>query len=282
MKPGNMLEQIFEHKKQEIAERKSLYPIKLLEKSIYFATQPVSLKKYILRKDKTGVVAEFKLRSPSKGVINPYAKVGEVTLGYMQAGASALSVLTDSHFFGGSLDYMKAARQENYCPILQKDFILDEYQIIEAKAYGADAILLIASMLEKKRVRELSAFARSIGMEVLMEIHEAKELDFITSNIQIVGINNRNLQTFEVDLAHSFELVQSIPDGFAKIAESGIDSAQTAFRLLQSGVNGLLIGEQFMKHMRPEKACSRFIQQLNNLLTQNQYDYETQSMRIKR
>src|SRR6187549_2619245 len=164
----NILDQIIEHKRKEVEERKSLYPAKLLEKSIYFGTQPVSMKKYIQRKDLTGIIAEFKRKSPSKGIINAHASVERTSIGYMQAGASALSVLTDKNFFGGSNEDLTIARKFNFCPIIRKDFTIDEYQIVEAKSIGADAILLIAAVLEPEDSKKLTAVAHALGLEVLL------------------------------------------------------------------------------------------------------------------
>lgn len=183
----------------------------MLQKSIYFETYPVSLKKYLLRNDKSGIIAEFKTKSPSKGDINPNANVEKVTVGYMQAGASALSVLTDTSFFGGSFRNLSIARKYNYCPILQKDFILDEYQVYEAKSNGADAILLIAAVLSKTNVEKLAKLANSFGMEVICEVHSKNELNKLNRYIDIVGINNRNLSNFEVDIKQSMELAPLIP-----------------------------------------------------------------------
>ena len=167
----NILEKIVVQKRIEVAEQKALIPTALLEKSIYFKSPTVSLKSYLLREDKSGIIAEFKRKSPSKGDINKYAKVDEVTLGYMQSGASALSVLTDEQFFGGSDNDLKKARKLNYCPILRKDFIIDEYQIIEARSIGADAILLIASVLSKEEIIRFSNLAKKLSLEVLLEVH---------------------------------------------------------------------------------------------------------------
>ncbi|MFO8233853.1 MAG: indole-3-glycerol phosphate synthase TrpC [Bacteroidales bacterium] len=258
----SILQEIISNKHKEVLERKSLYPLKFLENSTYFSTNPVSLKKYILDKNKSPIIAEFKSRSPSKGIINSYAKVEQVSLGYMQAGAAALSILTDKWYFGGSLENLKKARQENYCPILQKDFIVDEYQIIEAKSYGADAILLIASILSLSQIKQFTQLANSLNMEVVLEIHDISELDKVISNISIVGINNRNLSNFHVNPYHSQELAIKVPDQNIKIAESGIDSPKTAKLLLENGFNGLLIGEAFMKHDQPGKACKTFIDQI--------------------
>src|SRR5918993_1938530 len=167
----NILDQIIEHKRKEVSERKELYPIKFLEQSIFFGTQPVSLKRYIQREDKSGIIAELKRKSPSKGVINPHVSVERTSIGYMQAGASALSVLTDKNLFGGSNEDLTMARKFNFCPILRKDFTIDEYQIIEAKSIGADAILLIAAALDAPRLKTLASFAHTFGLEVLLEVH---------------------------------------------------------------------------------------------------------------
>jgi len=265
MKDENILNKIYARKKKEVEERKALYPVKLLEKSMYYSTTPVSLTRYLKREDKVGIIAEFKTQSPSKGIINETADAGKVTLGYMQGGASALSVLTDDSFFGGSFENLRKARKENYCPILQKDFILDPYQIIEAKSHGADAILLIAAMLTKESVKELSAFAASIGLEVLLEIHQKAELDKINEDVNVMGVNNRNLTTFDVDQNHSIALAQHLPEGILKIAESGIKTPQQAYDLLSKGFDGLLIGETFMKTDNPAQTCREFILKIREL-----------------
>ncbi len=256
----NILEKIIAHKKKEISERRSIYPAKLLERSIYFGSDCVSMKKYLLRKDKSGIIAEFKRRSPSKGVINAHAPVERTSIGYMQAGASALSVLTDTEFFGGKNEDLTVARKFNYCPILRKDFILEEYQVLEARSIGADAVLLLANVLDKKQVKKLAGFARSLGMEVLMEVRDEKELDSVCPEIDMVGVNNRNLEDFKVDVKQSFRLAKKIPKGMVKISESGLDSAKTIHELKAAGFNGFLIGETFMKQGRPERACAEFIQ----------------------
>jgi indole-3-glycerol phosphate synthase len=262
------LEKIILNKKREITERKSLYPVKLLERSVYFPTIPVSMKSYLTRSDKLGVIAEFKRKSPSKGWINQFAKPGEITLGYMQSGASALSVLTDKVFFDGSFADLTAARTENYCPILQKDFILDEYQIIEAKSIGADCVLLIAAVLSKDEIKRLADFAHSLKLEVLLEIHTEAELEKVPEDVQIIGINNRNLETFEVDLENAKRLLEKLPNEKVKVAESGIHSAEVASELKGMGFDGLLIGEQFMKTIDPVGACRRFIRGLEKLEAQ--------------
>lgn len=260
-----ILEKIAQHKKKEVAEKKALYPIKLLEKSIYFSSECVSLKKYVLRKDKSGIIAEFKRKSPSKGMINQYADVEKISIGYMQSGASALSILTDSEFFGGQNKDLTIARKFNFCPILRKDFIISEYQIIEAKSIGADAILLIAAILSKEDVIRFTDFAHQLNMEVLLEIHDESELNHYYEAVDLVGINNRNLHTFEVDLEVAINLAKKLPPLSIKIAESGISSPNDLLLLKKNGFDGFLIGEHFMKNASPQRSCQEFIQNIITL-----------------
>ncbi len=259
----DILYKIIAHKEKEVAERKSLYPTKLLEKSIYFPSKTVSLRKYLLRDDKAGIIAEIKRKSPSKGMIHEFVSIEQTSISYMQGGASAISVLTDNEFFGGSNEDLTTARKFNYCPILRKDFTIDEYQILEAKSIGADAILLIAAVLSSKRLNELAFFAKSFGLEVLMEVHNEDELkSHLNEHLDIVGINNRNLKTFEVNIETSIKLAQSIPNQFVKISESGISKPETVIKLMKHGFQGFLIGEYFMSHSRPGAACAEFIQKI--------------------
>lgn len=258
----DILDKIIAHKKREVEERKGLYPAKLLERSIYFETPVVSLRKYLLREDKVGIIAEFKKKSPSEGAINPYAKVENVSIGYMQAGASALSVLTDKHFFGGKNEDLTEARKFNFCPILRKEFVIDEYQLIEAKSIGADAVLLIAECLSKQEVKQLSVTAKSLGLEVLLEIHSGDQLSKITTNIDILGVNNRNLKTFEVGIATSLSLADSIPSSLVKISESGLRKAESVVRLKEAGYQGFLVGTHFMASDDPARACAKFITEI--------------------
>lgn len=263
----NILDKIIARKHEEVAERSSLVPIKLLEKSVFFEGKGVSMKKYVTDAEKSGIISEFKRKSPSKGLINGSASVETVSIGYMQAGASALSILTDSDFFGGANEDLKAARKFNYCPILRKDFIVDEYQILEAKSIGADCILLIAAALEPARLRELAAFAKSLGLEVLMEVHDGEELErSLCDDLDLVGVNNRNLKTFDVSLQTSLDLVDKIPSEFVKISESGISDPATLITLKKAGFDGFLIGENFMKSSRPEQAAYLFIKEYKKLL----------------
>ncbi len=260
-----ILQDILAKKQEEVKERKSLYSTKLLEQSIYFESRTVSLKRYLLREDKSGIIAEIKRKSPSKGVLNQNVSIEKISIGYMQAGASALSVLTDGPFFGGSAEDLKTARKFNFCPILRKDFIIDPYQVIEAKSIGADAVLLIAAALEKDQVRELASFAKSLGMETLLEVHNADELQTsINEHIDLVGVNNRDLSTFEVNLDTSRNLAAQIPAEFVKVSESGISGPEDVRSLRDDGYQGFLIGERFMTQSRPEKACEEFIEDLNS------------------
>lgn len=261
----NILDEIIAHKRKEVDERKSLYPVKLLEKSIYFPSQTVSLRKYIQRPDKSGVIAEIKRKSPSKGVLNPNVSIERTSIGYMQAGASALSILTDGKFFGGSNEDLTTARKFNFCPILRKDFTIDEYQVIEAKSIGADAILLIAAALEVKTTEALATFAHSLGLEVLLEVHDDDELKRTAGvDADLVGVNNRSLKTFEVSIDVSKRLAPMIPAGKVKVSESGLSDPGAIAELRKMGYEGFLIGETFMKHGRPEEAAMEFIRQLSS------------------
>lgn len=264
----NILDEIITHKKEEVEQRKQLYPVKLLEKSIHFEAPVVSLKKYLLREDKYGIIAEIKRRSPSKGLINPHVSIERTSIGYMQAGASALSILTDEKYFGGSNEDLKLARKFNFCPILRKEFIIDEYQVIEAKSIGADAILLIASALETDQIQHLSEQAQLLGLEVLMEVHNEEELqNNIHDSIDIIGVNNRNLKTFKTDLNTSVSLSDKIPSAYLKISESGIHDPEDIIYLKKYGYQGFLMGEHFMEQSRPEKGCAEFIARLKEKIT---------------
>ena len=266
----NILDEIIEHKRKETEERKSLYPVRLLEQSIYFDTRPVSMCHYIRRPDKSGIIAEIKRKSPSKGVINGHVSVERTSIGYMQAGASAISVLTDKKFFGGSNEDLTTARKYNFCPILRKDFTIDEYQIIEAKSIGADVILLIAAALDPSAVKSLTRFAQSLGLEVLLEVHNREELEATSdAGADLIGVNNRNLKTFHIDLDTSKTLAPLIPKEAVKVSESGIESPKTILELKAYGFDGFLMGQNFMQHSSPESACKSFIDELNVLQTQN-------------
>jgi indole-3-glycerol phosphate synthase len=257
-----MLDKIVAHKKKEVEERKSLYPEKLLEKSIFFNSPCISFKKYLLREDKVGVIAEIKRKSPSKGMINKYVSIERTSIGYMQAGASALSILTDTEFFGGKNEDLSTARKFNYCPILRKDFMINEYQIIEAKAIGADVILLLANVLTPVQIKEMARFAKSLGMEVLLEVRDEEDLQSVNEFVDAVGVNNRNLKDFTVNINQSLKLAPLIPTDFVRVSESGICSAAVIHELRDTGYRGFLIGEAFMNSSRPEHACAKLIKEI--------------------
>lgn len=257
----NILETIIEHKKEEVAQRKLDWPVAALENERFFNRETFSLKKFLLDSRKTGVIAEYKRKSPSKGIINNRDSVEAVTKAYFGYGASGISILTDREFFGGTLDDLVAAR-DNSLPLLRKDFMIDEYQIIEAKAFGADVILLIAACLSPQQVKTLSATAKKLGLEVLLELHNESELEHICDTVDLVGVNNRNLKNFKVDLAHSVRLAQQIDDRFIKVAESGINDVKNIHYLKQHGFRGFLIGEYFMKQPSPMMAFKDFSYQL--------------------
>ncbi|MBL7873791.1 MAG: indole-3-glycerol phosphate synthase TrpC [Cyclobacteriaceae bacterium] len=262
----NILDEIIQEKYKEVEERKSLYPVKLLEQSIYFQSKVVSLKKYVQREDKSGIIAEIKRKSPSKGIINAHVSIERTSIGYMQAGASALSVLTDSKYFGGSKEDLMVARKFNFCPILRKDFVVDEYQIIEAKSMGADAILLIAAVLEPAKLHSLAKVAKTLQLEILLEVHNNKELqDNLIAEVDLIGVNNRDLKTFSTDIEISKQLADKIPKQFVKVSESGIENTTTIVELRKFGYEGFLMGQNFMQHSRPEKACRDFITELKRL-----------------
>lgn len=254
----NILEAIIERKKLEVEERKALTPVEVLRQSALYARPRLSLKQFLLDESRTGIIAEFKRRSPSKGSINEDADVVDVTSAYANNGASALSVLTDELFFGGSTDDLIKSRI-NQIPILRKDFMIDEYQIEEAKAMGADVILLIAACLTPDEVKRLAAYAKELGLEVLLELHAEEELEHICEETEIIGINNRDLKTFKVDIERSLKMAEQIPDDKIKVAESGISSVENILLFKEHGFKGFLIGENFMKEENPGKAFEKFI-----------------------
>jgi indole-3-glycerol phosphate synthase len=257
----NILDKIIEHKKGEVAAAREAVPVSELEKRAFFSRKCFSLSEFLVDPAKTGIIAEFKRRSPSKGVINGEVTVAEVTGGYTAGGASCLSVLTDGHFFGGSNRDLEDARV-NTIPVLRKDFIIDEYQIVESRAMGADVILLIAACLTPAEVERLANFAGSLGLEVLLEIHNEDELEHICDATPVVGVNNRDLKTFAVDVERSISLSKRIPAGKLLVAESGIDRVETIWQMQDAGFDGFLIGERFMKEKDPAIAFAAFVQQL--------------------
>lgn len=258
----NILDKIIAAKKREVILKKSIIPVSQLESAVLFGNRTISLSK-LLRNSPTGIIAEHKRRSPSKSVISNSFSVEEVAKGYESAGVCGISVLTDGRYFGGSLDDLLLARAAVNVPLLRKEFIIDEYQILEAKAHGADAILLIASALTSKEIQQLSRFAQSIALEVLLEIHSSEELEkSITPSLDMIGVNNRNLKTFEVNIDYSKNLASQIPTDFVKISESGISSIKTVNELKAFGFQGFLIGENFMKTENPGQSAREFIKSI--------------------
>jgi indole-3-glycerol phosphate synthase len=257
----NILETIIEQKKLEVAELKKIVSQASLMQTKQFNRKCFSLIESLTREGSTGIIAEFKRKSPSKGFINEHADVYEVTTGYTQAGAACLSVLTDTDFFGGSTADLVIARVNNI-PILRKDFIIDNYQIVEAKARGADVILLIAACLTPTEVSSLAKFAVSIGLEVLLELHDESELAHICDETILVGINNRNLKDFKVDIDASLRMAKLISNDKIKIAESGISDVSMIHTFKNAGFKGFLIGEMFMKEANPALAFNNFVQNI--------------------
>ena len=259
----NILDKITANKRLEIVEAKAAVSVARLEESQLFHRECYSLRESMLNPERTGIIAEFKRASPSKGIINDKVSVAEVTSGYTAAGASALSVLTDTSFFGGSKRDLTEARTVNNIPILRKDFILDEYQIIEAKAIGADVILLISAILTPGEIAKLSKLAKDLGMSVLLEVHNKEELErSLCNTLDAVGVNNRNLKDFTLSLQHSYDLIEVIPNQFIKVSESGISDSQTIKELKAVGFQGFLMGENFMKQDDPGGAMKEFVQML--------------------
>ena len=253
-----ILDKIIKHKRKEVEEAKRRISVQELMYYRHFDKIVPSLKEYLLNPNKTGVIAEHKRHSPSKGIINNMVDVRDVVKGYEDASASAVSVLTDSEFFGGSNEDLTTARDAISIPILRKDFIIDSYQVYEAKAIGASTILLIATVLTPEETKEFGSLASYLGMEVLMEFHDEVELNRMNRYVDVAGINNRNLNTFEVDLLKSIELADKLPPSIPKIAESGIGSVEDVKFLRSKGFSGFLIGESFMKTDNPGVACKEF------------------------
>jgi indole-3-glycerol phosphate synthase len=273
---ADTLSNIVAYKRIEVANLIETVPVKKLEQSVHFGAPTVSLAQYITRADKFGIIAEIKRKSPSEGNINAHINVEELSIGYMQAGASALSILTDEPSFGGTSKDLAIAREFNFCPILRKDFIIHEYQVVEAKSIGADAILLIGAILSPEEILKFYSLARSLGLQVLYEIYSDNDLTKLKSSGLLesakvsegllIGVNNRNLKDFTVDISHSVDLFKALPAEIIKIAESGITSPEDMLRLRAAGYQGFLIGTLFMRTSNPALACSNFIQKVRALL----------------
>jgi indole-3-glycerol phosphate synthase len=258
-----ILETIVEKKKEEVALAKAKISLITLEETENFQRECYRLKDFLLDPKRTGIIAEFKRKSPSKGMLNNLASVDVVTRGYADAGASAVSVLTDTPYFDGFDRDLEEARKVNRLPILRKDFTIDEFQIVQAKSLGADIILLIAAVLPPERIKMLARLAKDLGLNVLLEVHSKEELErSLCDELDAVGVNNRNLADFSVNVNTSLELVNLIPDSYLKISESGISDPATILQLKQAGFDGFLIGECFMKDKDPAESMRSFVAEL--------------------
>ncbi len=257
-----ILEKITHYKRKEVTAKKEVLPLDMLQKLPLYERACHSLSSS-LRNSHTGIIAEHKRRSPSKSVINENVLLDDVVKGYEEAGASGISVLTDTKFFGGSLEDLALARHTVKLPLLRKEFIIDTYQIHEAKAYGADAVLLIAACLSGTELKSFSELAKTLGLDVLLEVHNEEELHkSILPSVDLLGVNNRNLKTFEVSLDTSKSLSEKIPNDFVKVSESGISSIKAINELRPYGFQGFLIGEHFMKNEHPGLKAKEFIDHL--------------------
>ncbi|MCX6308796.1 MAG: indole-3-glycerol phosphate synthase TrpC [Bacteroidia bacterium] len=253
-----ILDKIVADKRLEVASRREAVPFDHLKSMATGMPKGLSLKK-VLEASPTGIISEFKRKSPSKGYIHPDADVATVVNAYQSGGCSGVSVLTDYPYFGGTIGDFRNARQVLDCPMLRKDFMINPYQLYEAKVLGADVILLIASALTLDEAYDLGELAHELGMEVLLEVHNEAELEYISRFTDLVGVNNRNLSTFATDVQVSFDLADKIPSKFVKISESGLSDAATVKSLREVGYKGFLMGENFMKHDDPGAALSTFI-----------------------
>jgi indole-3-glycerol phosphate synthase len=260
----NILDKIAAVKREEVKSRKITTPVTLLERSAFFNMQMISFHD-ALAQPIPSVIGEFKRRSPSRGDINPSADILKVAFGFQEAGIAAMSVLTDAEFFGGKNSDLQDIAGTVDLPFLRKDFIVDEYQVVEAKSIGAAAILLIASILSKKEVNILAGLATNLGMDILFEIHDLSDLDKMSPKIKIIGVNNRDLKTFEVSMDNSNELFQHLPHHCIKVAESGFQTHEDVGLLFKTGYDAFLIGERFMKTEDPGKSAADFINNLKSL-----------------
>jgi len=260
---NTILDKIIANNREVVNFRKEKLPLSELKKRIDYNYHPNSLCKALLSGRTSGIIAEFKRKSPSKGIINDKLSAETVTKGYVENGASGLSVLTEEKFFGGSPEDLTAARMANpLTPILRKDFMVDEYQIYESRMLKADVILLIAAVLDKETISRFTVLAHELGMEVLLELHEERELEKIDDTVDLIGINNRDLKDFSVSIDRSLELIKKLPEKAVKISESGLSSPESILHLMYNGFKGFLIGENFMKAKNPGKAFNEFLLKL--------------------
>lgn len=261
---STILDTIVAAKRKEIEPFKAKSPVERFEREGFFwEIRNRSLVQSLLLPGSTGIIAEFKRKSPSKGWFKTKEQEAEPVVSAYNKSAAGISVLTDNEFFGGDLDDLIQTKVITDIPVLRKDFIIDKWQIAESKAFGADVILLIASCLSPVQVKEFAGYAASIGLESILEVHTEEELGHCCDEINMVGVNNRNLKTFEVDINTSLQLVDKIPEGKPAVAESGISSVDTILTLRNAGFRGFLIGENFMKEELPGKAFEEFINTLS-------------------
>jgi indole-3-glycerol phosphate synthase len=258
----SFLPKILQQKREEVAARKKAAPLSQLKESTGFHREPLSLRNALLAKP-FGIIAEIKKASPSKGLIRPDFDPADIARRYSEAGATALSVLTDEKFFQGKLDYIGLVKSVSALPVLRKDFVVDAYQLFESRAAGADAVLLIAAALDASLLRDLREESRSLGMDVLVEVHNEEELQTaLALKPEVLGINNRNLHTFNVDLATTLKLALQIPPGVVAVSESGITTGADIRRLKLAGCRGALIGEWFMRQRDPGQALRMLLQSM--------------------
>lgn len=257
----DILDEIIAHKRREIALQKSEETIEKIIQNTVIDTPLLSMRE-CLAQSQSGIIAEFKRRSPSKGFIKQDADASIIPNKYEKAGATAISILTDTHFFGGNMTDIITARKNVSIPILRKDFIIDEYQLFQTKRIGANAVLLIAAAISQVECKRLTYIAHELGLEVLLEIHSEQELDYVSDEIDMIGVNNRNLGTFHTDVQNSFRLAQLLPKNKLLVSESGIASPDTVKLLREAGFRGFLIGENFMKNANPATELNQFIQAL--------------------
>jgi indole-3-glycerol phosphate synthase len=256
---ANFLEKILAHKKKEVEIRKWKMPERFLMERIEKANRPISLAE-ALSHNELAVIAEIKKASPSAGVIRENFDPIQIAKSYVKAGANALSMLTDEEYFQGSLEYIEQVRSFVPVPILRKDFIIDPYQLLEAKAFGADAILLIVAALDKEQLQSLLNRTYELGLEALVEVHSADEMKIaVDVGAKIIGINNRNLETFTIDLATTEQLAPLAPPGTILVGESGLHTKDDIQRMSQAGVDAVLVGTHFMKHPDPGIALQQFL-----------------------
>ncbi len=261
-----ILEEICNQQRKDVDLQKKIIPIDQLKRyNLFKKTERLSMKKSILDPNKTGVIAEYKRKSPSKGVINDANSATEMAMAYEQGGASAISILTNQKYFDGSIEYVFEAKKSTSLPVLRKEFIVDEYQIVEAEVIGADAILLICEVLTKEEIKNFTACAHDLGLEVLLELHSQDQVEKIPAEVDMVGVNNRDLHTFEVDFERSIALLEDLPTNAVKIAESGIRTTEEMIYLYEAGFDGFLIGETFMKQDNPPQFSTHYLNQYSQL-----------------